>query len=308
MAHLSTTDPTPLVCVVGEALVDYLPDAAGGRVARAGGSPANVARGLARLGRAVRLRTVLGHDEPGTWLLESLTGDGIDLDLSSVRPGPSSTALATLDGSGRASYELDVHWDCGPLTLDPRAGWLHTGSLAMVTPPGAADVERLLETAAGHGVPTSIDLNVREPLPWDLPTARAHLGQLARHATVVKASDDDLARLEPDRDAHEAARDWLRGTSTELVVVTHGARGAWAVTSHDTVEVAAPVVRLVDTIGAGDAFMAALIDGLLATPHARHDSHRLAAILRRACIAAALCCEREGADPPTRGELARALP
>jgi fructokinase len=233
----------------------------------------------------------------------------VDVDPASRRPGPSSTAVATLDAHGQARYEFDLHWDCGPLSLDPATPWLHTGSIATVRPPGAAEVERLLAHAAARGVPTSIDLNVREPLPWDLRTARRHLLRLAGHATVVKASIDDLALLDPGRDPVQAARDWLAGARTRLVVLTLGARGAWASTGADDIEAAAPVVRLVDTVGAGDAFMAALIDGLLAHPAPLHwEPQRLEAALRRACVAAAICCEREGADPPTQADLATRLP
>lgn len=303
-------DPlAPHVSVVGESIVDFLPDARGGRVARPGGSPANVARGLARLGRPVRLRTALGDDEPGRLLLASLTGDGVAVDPASLRPGPSSTAVATLDALGQARYEFDLHWDCGPLALDAGTPWLHTGSIAAVRPPGAAEVEQLLARATAHGVPTSIDLNVREPLPWDLPTAHRHLLRLAEHASVVKASTDDLALLDPGRDPVRAARDWLAGASTRLVVLTLGPRGAWASTGADDIEAAAPAVRLVDTVGAGDAFMAALIDGLLASrAELRWEPQRLETSLRRACVAAAICCEREGADPPTQAELATRLP
>lgn len=299
----------PHVSVVGESVVDFLPDGRGGHLARPGGSPANVARGLARLGRPVRLRTALGEDEPGRLLFASLTGDGVDVDPASRRPGASSTAVATLDALGQARYEFDVHWDCGPLALAPSTAWLHTGSIATVRPPGAAEVERLLARAVALDVPTSIDLNVREPLPWDHATAHRHLRRLAGHATVVKASTDDLALLAPGRDPVHAARDWLAGASTQLVVLTLGPRGAWASTGADDIEAAAPAVRLVDTVGAGDAFMAALIDGLLASPpEQRWEARRLTTTLRRACVAAAICCEREGADPPTQAELATRLP
>lgn len=300
-----------MITVVGESVVDYVPTKAGGVAARPGGSPANVARGLARLGRSVLLQTVIGDDEPGRLLAASLSQDGVRLDPASRRPGPSSTAHAHLDGAGRATYDLDIHWDPAPLQVPAEARWWHTGSLATVLPPGAEQVSAALHAAAEAGLPTSIDLNVREPLPWPVEQTLDHLLGLAADAGVVKASEDDIALLVPGQDPREVARRWLGRGRTILVVVTLGERGAWAATRNDEIEVAAPKVELVDTVGAGDTFMAALIDGLL--PLAGHgpqdwrecvdDAAELARRVRRATVAAAMCCEREGADPPSRAAL-----
>jgi fructokinase len=104
------------------------------------------------------------------------------------------------------------------------------------------------------------------------------------------------------------ARGWLAGRRTQLVVVTLGPYGAWAASHRLEVEAPAPAVRVVDTVGAGDTFMAALVDGLLDGPEAGSlDAPALEAVLRRACVAAAICCAREGADPPSRDELDASL-
>lgn len=300
-----------MITVVGESVVDYVPTAGGGVAARAGGSPANVARGLARLGRPVLLQTVIGDDEPGRLLRTSLSEDGVRLDPASLRPGPSSTARAHLDEAGRASYDLDIHWDPPELRLPAEATWWHTGSLATVLTPGAERVAVALRASAEAGVPNSIDLNVRDPLPFSAAQTLKHLLGLTADACVVKASEDDIALLAPGQEPRSVARRWLGRGRTILVVVTLGERGAWAATEHDEVEVGAPSVELVDTVGAGDTFMAALIDGLLPPAHqdprgwrrVLDDGQQLAASIHRATVAAAICCEREGADPPTRAAL-----
>lgn len=300
-----------MITVVGESVVDYVPTKGGGVAAQPGGSPANVARGLARLGRSVVLQTVIGDDEPGRLLADSLSQDGVRLGPASLRPGPSSTAHAHLDEAGRATYDLDIHWDPAPLEVPEGTRWWHTGSLATVLHPGADQVSAALHAAAEAGLPTSIDLNVREPLPWPVEQTLDHLLALAADARVVKASEDDIALLAAGRDPREVTRSWLGRGRTVLVVVTLGERGAWAATRTDEIEVGAPKVDLVDTVGAGDTFMAALIDGLLPLTgqgprdwrDALNDASELARIVRRATVAAAICCEREGADPPSRATL-----
>lgn len=300
-----------MITVVGESVVDYVPTKGGGVAARPGGSPANVARGLARLGRSVLLQTVIGDDEPGKLLAASLSQDGVRLDPASLRPGPSSTAHAHLDEAGRATYDLDIHWDPSSLDLPNATRWWHTGSLATVLPPGAEQVAAALRAAAEAGLATSIDLNVREPLPWAVEETLEHLLGLAAEAQVVKASEDDIALLAPGQEPRDVARRWLNRGRTLLVVVTLGERGAWAATRNDETEVGAPRVELVDTVGAGDTFMAALIDGLhpLIGRGPRdwrellEDAGELARRVRRATVAAAICCEREGADPPSRAIL-----
>jgi fructokinase len=305
-----------VLLVVGESLVDELPAPQGTRRVP-GGSPANVARGLARLGHPVVLRTCLGDDEAGRLVRESLTQDGVDVDTGPPdaggrAAGATSRAVAVLDEHGRASYDLYVTWDPGPIVIPPAARWVHTGSLATVLAPGDREVARALEQAAQRGLPVSVDLNSRAPLPGPPAQVLGALKQLTSHATVVKASDDDLALLAPTRPWRTVARSLLRRGRTRLVVVTLGERGAWAGTDGDLgdveVVVPAPAVRLVDTVGAGDAFMAALIDGLVhagGPPAARDPAVRelLTSLLSRACVAAAMCCERPGADPPTRRQL-----
>ncbi len=305
----------PLITVVGETVLDYVPTRGGGFAGRVGGSPANVARGLARLGRSVLLQTAIGDDEAGQLLTTCLGDDGVRVDPASLRPGHSSTARAHLDGAGRASYELDIHWDPGALPVPAGTTWWHTGSLATVMAPGAAQVETALRACRTTEVPTSIDFNVRDPLPWPADRTLRHLLGLARDACVVKASEDDVALLAPGQDPRVVARGWLGHGRTVLVVVTLGERGAWAATELDEIEVGTPAVQLVDTVGAGDSFMAALIEALLPPTgqdpktwrQVLDDPRALAHGVHRANVAAAICCEREGADPPTRATLGARL-
>lgn len=300
-------DAPPEVVVIGETVLDYVPRRDGSIAERVGGSPANVARGLALLERRVVLLTSLGDDAVGEVLRNGLNDDAVVLG-SPVVPGVrSATARATLDAEGRATYALDIPWEPDPFVLPDGLNWLHTGSLALALDPGRARVlDALREAAQRPGVRISVDLNLRDPLPWDLETARARVDEVAALADVVKASDEDLALLYPDLPDEVVAGRWLGQGRTELVVVTRGERGSFAIARQGNVAAPAPRIEVVDTVGAGDTFMAALIDGLLSQQGAVGELSGLGEVLNRAGVAAALCCTREGAVPPSRAELDQA--
>lgn len=274
----------PDVLVVGEALVDVMVAPDGTRTERPGGSPANVAVGLARLGHHVTLLTALGDDEHGRLIRRHLDSSGVEVIASPI--ARTSTATATIDREGKASYVFEIDWKLDDLP-EPRDAWLHIGSLGSVLPPGADAVLELARAAAR----LSFDPNCR-PSFTDL----TRVDELIRLSHTVKLSDEDVASLRPDQPAGEVAAGWLR-SGPELVVLTKGADGATAFTREGVVEApAADGAAVVDTVGAGDAFMAGLLDGLLR-------SLPLPEVLARAATTARRTCERVGADPPWAREL-----
>ena len=150
----------------------------------------------------------------------------------------------------------------------------------------------------------------------DAGPARERVERFVAAADVVKVSDEDLAWLAPGTDPAEVAQAWL-GLGPALVVVTRGGEGATGICAAGRVDVSAPQIAVVDTVGAGDAFMAGLLDALAGAdllggdrPGALRGIPRdaLAAAVRRATRVAAITCTRPGADPPTRAELAAAYP
>lgn len=300
-----------MMTVVGEALVDVLVRPDGSRAERPGGGPANVALALARLDHPVTLLTTLGDDERGRLVAGHLRASGVRLE---AHPAPrTSTATATLDASGSATYEFDLIWDPGALAL-PGGGLLHVGSLGAFLEPGADAVERLVAAARSAAV-VSFDPNLRPTLVPDRTSVVARLERLVALADVVKASDEDLRWAYPEADPEDVARGWL-ALGPRLVVVTAGGEGAVALTSDVRVEVGAPEARVVDTVGAGDTFMAGLLSRLadqdLLDPDARDrlaalDPATLQRVLATAVRAAAVVVGREGADPPRREELGPAL-
>ncbi|MDQ1287740.1 MAG: carbohydrate kinase [Actinomycetota bacterium] len=299
------------VLVVGEALVDIVHRLDGTCSEHPGGSPANVALGLARLGRSARLLTRIGDDDRGLAVRRHLEGSGVRIDPGSTAPGPTSSATARIDASGAATYEFAIDWDLpATIPLDAVTA-VHTGSIAAFLPPGGNRVVELLERASGS-LTITYDPNVRPRLMGDPVTARARVEHLVGLADVVKVSDEDLTWLAGGTDPVDVARGWLaRGPA--IVVVTRGGEGCVGLTRAGCVEVAAPVVDVVDTVGAGDSFMAGLIDYLagegLLSPDRREalraaSTREVRAMAEHAARIAAITCSRAGANPPTLADLA----
>jgi fructokinase len=307
-----------MIVVVGEALVDLVGQR-GGRTlaAHPGGSPANVAVALARLGVPVTLRTRLGRDGLGGMVLAHLEASGVHVDGGADERAATSLAIATL-AAGVASYDFRIEWDMGPMAPLPiEARCLHTGSLATVLAPGKEHVVDLMEREHERGRATlSYDPNVRPALLGDAEGARPDIERLVALSDVVKVSQEDLEWLYPNRADEDVARGWLTSPGPGIVVVTRGGAGVFAVSGGLEMHRPAIPVELVDTVGAGDAFTSGLLDGLHRADllgGARRealtaiDEATLASVLDAATLISAITCSRPGADPPTRAEVDAAL-
>ena len=293
-----------MVVIFGEALVDRVPGERG-LVARPGGSPANVAVGLARLGQPSRLLARLSTDHFGHILRRHLTASGVDLSLAVTTHQPTTVATVDIGADAAASYtfELDGRADDGwvpddlPTTL-PAGEPLHvSGAFALVRPAMRSTVDALLTRERGQR-PISIDPNPRPQLSLDRAGLRVTLERWLARADVVKVSTEDLAWTYPGGSVPDLARGFL-GLGPALVVVTRGADGVYAVSRTEELERPGRAVTVVDTVGAGDAFMAGLLtalgpglDGVLADA------------LDFAQHVAAITCTRAGADPPWWDDLA----
>lgn len=296
--------------VIGEALVDVVRKPDGRQTAHAGGSPANVAFGLARLGRSVELLTSLGDDAYGALVRSHVESSGATISPSSAAPR-TSVATANLDAHGVATYDFDLEWALpDDPTTQPGPLVVHTGSIAAVLEPGASAVERLIAGAREHST-VSYDPNVRPSLMGDRGGAESTIERLVALSDVVKVSDEDLAWLFPAESPADAARRWL-ALGPALVVVTLGSEGALAACDAGSVSVPPVRVEVADTVGAGDSFMSGLIDGLwsagLLGGHRRDalrgiDLPAVTSILDRCARIAGITVSRSGANPPTRADL-----
>jgi fructokinase len=307
------SEHTGAIAVIGEALIDIVE--AGDdepRLARPGGSPYNVALGLARLERPARFVGRVSTDPLGTILRNHAVRSGVDLSLSVVAREPTTVALVELDADGAAQYRFgvdgtaDFAWSAAELGRIPQdVGAVHFGSLASWLPPGDAVIRARVAELRAAGVAVTYDPNVRPRLQPDAAAARAQVEQALPLAHLVKTSDEDLAHLYPGHPAEDVARSWL-AFGPAVVVLTRGADGAVAVTPGGATACPAPAVEVVDTVGAGDAFMSGLLDALDRRGQLTPDGLAAAPwpdVLAEAALVAALTCARAGANPPRRAEL-----
>ncbi|QOR69882.1 carbohydrate kinase [Ruania alkalisoli] len=299
--------------VIGEALVDVVRAADGTVTEHPGGSPANVALGLARLGRNTELATWLGKDARGELVSSHLTASGVRLVPGSDRAERTPTAVATLAGDGSATYEFDLAWRVPEVALDDTVTVLHSGSIAGTLAPGGAAVAEIAAAAREHAT-ISYDPNARPTIMGSADEARPVIEHLVSLADVVKVSDEDVAWLYPGESDIEVIQRWVHA-GPSVVVLTRGGTGSVGVTvTGGSVEVPAPRTEVVDTVGAGDSYMAGLLDGLWSANllgAKRRDALRLIeedalrAAMTHAARIAAIVVSRAGANPPTTAELTR---
>lgn len=300
--------------VCGETLIDLVRDEdrpgdtfSTGWSALAAGSPMNTAVALAMLGADSHFLGRISTDEFGRQLRGHLEKAGVQLDLAVSSDQVTSLAVLSLDERGKASYAFHLDrtanfgWQPDELPELRSVDWLHVGSLALIVPPGDGVLLDWLRTVPA---PISIDLNVRSAVIGDPQEYWRRVEpwlQVAGRTGVIKASDDDVRFLAGDWRA--AAERWLAGYDLGLVVITRGADGASALNADGWVHVQSYPASLssssglVDTVGAGDTFMAGFLDG-----HVRLGLD-LEQSLRRGAAAASIVCSRQGAQPPTPGEI-----
>jgi fructokinase len=283
--------------VIGEALIDTV-----GGEDYVGGSPLNVAVGLARLGRGVDLLTHIGDDAAGRRIAEYVKSAGAQLLPASISAARTPSATATLAEDGSASYAFDLDWELSGIPPVTPPLFVHTGSIAAVREPGCLAVAALLD-AYRVSATLTFDPNVRPSLIVDRDLARERIEHLVERCDVVKASAEDLTWLHPNQPPEVTARTWL-ASGPAIVALTLGHQGSVAFCAAGETRVAARPVQVVDTVGAGDAFMVGLLDtlweqGLLGgsrrTALREIGLDALTAALEAASLASALRLSRAGA-------------
>lgn len=301
-----------MIVVCGEALIDMVPGADGSRRPAPGGGPFNTARALARLGVPTAFLGHFSNDELGRMLADQLAADGASLALASFGPEPTTIAVANVGGDGLVEYEFKIEGTSAPnLTgamipaeLPDEITALHLGTLGLLLEPMASTLAELIRRESRRRL-VMVDPNIRPALVTG-PHYRTRLQWLMAQSTIVKASAEDLAWLYPEVD-YMAAAERILGDGVRLVLVTLGAAGAYGATRQTRVSVPAVPVQVWDTIGAGDAFGAAVLAWLserdLLDPTFSLSAQDLQSLLEFACLAAALTCARSGADPPWRSEM-----
>ena len=309
--------------VCGEALMDVFVQAttATGLMldARIGGSPLNVATGLARMGCTVAFISGVSTDAAGERVLQHLQTEGVDTRLLVRSAAPTTLGMVSHDattgvphytfyGQGTACRAID---SANLPALPAEAEVLQFGSYALVVEPTASALRAMAGRHAGRLL-IAYDPNVRLNVEPDLDRWRDVVEAMAALAQLIKVSDEDLRLLYPGTDLQVSAQRWLAG-GARLVVVTRGGSGCEAFTARSRCHVPATAVDVVDTVGAGDTFQAALLTwlderGLLGIEASALwaetlNDFALKSLLQFASAAAAITCSRRGADLPRRAEL-----
>jgi len=303
-----------MITVTGEALIDLVIDGDGSPRPRPGGGPFNTARTIGRLGLAPAFLGRLSRDGFGDQLRARLDQDGVTLAVPQLSDAPTTLAVVDVDAAGAPRYRFylagtssaALEYPLLTAALPDGMTALHAGTLALVMEPIATSIERLITTDLPPGALVMIDPNCRPAAIADRPAYQARLARILRRADVVKASVEDLAYLYPGATARAAAAALL-GQGPRLVLVTDGPRPAWAFLPGQEMSVAVPVVPVVDTIGAGDAFGGAFLAWWSGNGLAKSDLQRAGPVhgaLQAATEVASVTCTRAGAEPPWLEELA----
>lgn len=310
-----------MIVVCGEALMDVFDagaTASGNTLdARIGGSPYNVALGLARLAQPVAFCGAISTGFLGQRLMRSLADEGIDTSCVQRTAAPTSICVVGLDAQGVPAYDfygergaerrLDAAAALAAVPAHARA--LHFGSYAMVVEPVATAQRALVEREHSRAL-ISYDPNVRPTVEPSMPIWRETLAWMLPRTHLLKVSEEDLALLDPGRAPGEIALSWL-AQGPRLIVITRGGNGAFGFTRTARVQATPVPVQVIDTVGAGDTFQAAMLTWLAEQQRlsidgvATIDAAALQALLDFATRAAAITCSRRGADLPRRMELSR---
>ena len=309
----------PSVLVIGEVLIDVVHGINGEIKNIPGGSPANTAVALARLGTKTYMKARTSPDQFGTEIRSYLTSQNVNLDYSLVVDSPSSVINAVIQKDGSAKYEAnlkgaaDYGWTFEELNqvINPDIQIVQLGSLTSYVEPGATNIEKWFsQLRQSNKYLLTFDPNIRHPLDGENEVdVRNRAKKLASLSHVVKASDEDLNWIYSSNNPQDSAIKIIK-SGASLVIVTLGKKGAFAVNEkHEIVEVAANEIAVIDTIGAGDTFAAALITQLLENSWINKNalenlsSDDLTEILTNCSAASAITCSRQGANPPHRHEV-----
>ncbi|PID98073.1 MAG: carbohydrate kinase [Actinobacteria bacterium] len=307
-----TTDPH--ILAIGEALIDIVTPISYPANSQEipGGSPANVAMTLGRLGRNVALQTWIGNDSRGRMIMEHFGASNVLITEESYGAQHTTTANALINDAGSASYTFDMEWaPSAPIHVSPQARIVHAGSISAFVEPGATVVLDALVAARRHALVT-YDPNARPAIMGNPKLALDKVSLFVAVSDVVKVSDEDIAWLTGGRNMEDVIVEWLN-MGPQIVIVTRGKEGALAVTSSGVRCESEPGdVAVVDTVGAGDSFMGGILDAMweygLVGAESRHklrtlDEGTVKAILTRADAISDITVSRAGANPPWREEL-----
>ena len=296
------------VWVVGEVLIDLIPEGAD-RKPVVGGGPANTAKALAKLGIDTQFIDGISTDGYGHMAKDELVSAGVKLDYVKYSDKPICLAIVSISDLGSATYEFVIentatfafNHDWLPNLQTDRPSLLHIGTLATSIEPGASVLFEWVQPVI-KVAPIVFDPNIRPAVISDRAQYVAQVERWVSISSAIKVSDDDLRWLYPSLDIEQVVNTWLKN-GPSLIVVTYGDKGLTGYRKGDVVSVEAVKVKVVDTVGAGDTVGAILVEAIVKHGLDSLTGVRLETMLKRAAKAAAITVSRVGANPPTSEEL-----
>ncbi|WP_028455605.1 carbohydrate kinase family protein [Chitinilyticum litopenaei] len=298
---MNTSTTFPRFIAAGEALTDLIRGDGDAWHAKVGGATWNVARVMAKLGIPSAFAGAVSRDCFGDELVEASRAAGLDLRF--LQQNAHSPLLAVVHQTNPPAYffvgddSADLHFDPAQLPAGwlSRDIWLHFGGISLARPRLANTLLQLARDARAIGAKISFDPNFRVLMNEDYDPVLREMAQLA---DVIKVSDEDLRglfRTDDEAAAFATLRSW---NPQALYLYTRGAAGASLYHGDAHWQQTPPQMKVVDTVGAGDASMGGLIWSLMQHPQADGATH-----LRHAVAAGSLACTRAGANPPEAAEL-----
>jgi len=306
------TSVSPVITVVGEALIDIIVDPAGNVTSVVGGAPLNTARTIARLGVPATFLGGVSTDAFGARIMRLLQSDGVGYALGSQVDEPTTLAIAQIDAHGAATYRFMME-GTSAAAVTPEAALahvgsdcsaLHVGTLGLVLQP-LADATAAVVAASPDDRLVMVDPNCRPSVMTSSNVFERTLRAVLERADIVKVSGDDLAFIYPALEVHDAAIT-LQRESGAVILFTDGAKSVHVLTGSDDVILEVPQVVVVDTVGAGDSFSGGFLAQWQTRGLGRADVTNLDEVLSAARFGisvAGITCQRPGADPPTVQEI-----
>ncbi len=306
------------ILVIGEALIDVIHTIDGQKQNIIGGSPANTAVALSRLGINTFMKSRTSTDDFGSSIRQYLTNENVDLSLGIIGDEPSTVINAFIQKDKSAKYEAnligasDFGWINRELDFDDNNfSFVHLGSLTSYVEPGASEVEKwFAKLRKETNLLLSFDPNIRHPLDGQKSEeVRSRAKRLCATSHIVKASNEDFEWIYETSNYKDFAKN-LVDNGAEIVIITSGKNGAWAITSDKKeFEIPSHNIKIIDTIGAGDtfsaAFLAQLIEkGITSVEKLKSlNKPELDVVLQNCAHASGITCSRQGANPPYRSEV-----
>lgn len=306
------------ILVIGEALIDVVHTPDGKKQNIVGGSPANTAVALARLGVNTFMKSRTSTDGYGVIIRQYLENENVDLSLGVIGKEPSTIINAFIQNDKSAKYEAnligasDFGWTDDELKFsDDNFSFVHLGSLTSYVEPGASEIEKwFAKLRKDSNLLLSFDPNIRHPLDGQKSEdVRNRVKRLCVISHIVKASNEDFEWIFETNNYKDCAKN-LIDHGTAIVIITSGKNGAWVITSDkNEIEIPAQNIQVIDTIGAGDTFSAAFLAQLINQDVTSLQKLKtlektaLEVMLNNCAHAAGITCSRQGANPPFRSEV-----